>query len=71
MKILDDMDQAATDLHKLRAVNQELLTALTDLLPILDKAWAFDGDVFGCLHNDAVDADMNARAVIARATSKD
>lgn len=71
MKTLEDMDQHATDLHKLRAVNQELLTALKDLLPILDKAWAFDGDVFGYLHNDAVDADMNARAVIARSTGKE
>jgi hypothetical protein len=52
-------------------VNHELLAALNALLPILDKAWAFDGDVFGCLHNDAVDADMNARAVIARSTGKD
>ena len=71
MKILADMDRAATDLHRLRALNVELLEALKDLLPILDKAWEFDGDVFGFLHNDAVDADMNARAAIARATSKE
>ena len=58
---------AAAELRRLHEVNQELLAALTALLPVLDKAWNFEGDVFGRLHNDAVDADVNARAAIAKA----
>jgi hypothetical protein len=59
--------KAAAELRRLHEVNQELLAALTALLPVLDKAWNFEGDVFGRLHNDAVDADVNARAAIAKA----
>ena len=59
-------DSLTDELRRLSALNGELLEALKALLPILDKAWDFDGDVFGRLHNDAVDADMNARAAIVR-----
>jgi hypothetical protein len=61
---------AAAELRRLHALNGELLEALKSLLPILDKAWDFDGDVFGRLHNYAVDADMNARSAIAKAEGK-
>jgi hypothetical protein len=53
---------------RLIAAAPDLLEALKDLMPILDKAWDYDGDVFGRLHNDAVDAGQNARAAIAKAT---
>lgn len=51
-------------LAKVEAQRDALLEACKALLPVLDKAWDFDGDVFGRLHNDAVDADARARAVI-------
>ncbi len=62
-------DSLIDELRRLSALNGELLEALKALLPILDKAWDFDGDVFGRLHNDAMDADMNARAAIVRAAA--
>ncbi len=55
---------------RLIAAAPDLLEALKDLLPILDKAWDYDGDVFGRLHNDAVDAWRQARAAIAKATGE-
>ncbi len=62
-------DSLTDELRRLSALNGELLEALKALLPILDKAWDFDGDVFGRLHNDAMDADDNARAAIVRAAA--
>jgi hypothetical protein len=62
-------DSLIDELRRLSALNGELLEALKALLPILDKAWDFDGDVFGRLHNDAMDADDNARAAIVRAAA--
>ena len=54
----------AAELRRLVAQRIALLEACKALLPILDKAWDFDGDVFGRLHNDAVDAELTARAAI-------
>lgn len=52
------------------AAAPELLAALRALLPVIDKAWEYDGDVFGMLHNAAVDADAAARAAIAKAEGR-
>lgn len=54
-------------IERLTTQRDALLEALKALLPVLDKAWDFDGDVFGRLHNDAVDADARARAAIKAA----
>jgi hypothetical protein len=73
-KVCDDQHgKHEREFERLSAVEKqrdELLEALKALLPILDKAWAFEGDVFGRLHNDAMDADTNARAAIAKATGE-
>ena len=48
-------------------INAELLNALQAIIPILDRAFEYDGDVFGIMHNAAVDAGIQARAAIAKA----
>lgn len=34
--------------------------------PIIDKAFDYDGDVFGMLHNDAVDVDTTIEKLIVK-----
>ena len=60
--VVDNADNA-----QLIAAAPELLEALENVLPALDRAFAYDGDVFGILHNDAVDAYSKARATIDKA----
>lgn len=54
------------DAHLISAAH-EMLSALKAVLPILDRAFEYDGDVFGIKHNDAVDTDELIRAAIAKA----
>jgi hypothetical protein len=51
------------------AAAPELLAALKALMPVLDKAQETD-NVFGKMHNDAMDAEQAARAAIAKATAE-
>lgn len=51
------------------AAAPELLAALQAVLPVLDCAFEYEGDVFGILHNDAVDARQLIRTAIAHFTS--
>lgn len=44
-----------------------LYAALEGLLPLLDKAFEYDGDVFGTMHNTAVDAVATAVSALALA----
>ena len=66
------MDFSANDAPTKPAeqINAELLNALQAIIPILDRAFEYDGDVFGIMHNDAVDAEIQARAAIAKATGE-
>ena len=48
----------------------ELLSALQAIIPVLERAFDFDGDVLGIMHNEAVDAELQARAAIAKATGE-
>ncbi len=57
---------SVADAHLISA-SHEMLAALKAVLPILDRAFQYDGDVFGIKHNDAVDADDLIRAAIAKA----
>jgi len=52
---------------RLIAAAPELLEALSGALRMLEAVWDYDGDVFGRLHNDAVDAEAAARAAISKA----
>ena len=56
----------AADAHLIAAA-PEMLSALKAVLPILDRAFEYDGDVFGIKHNDAVDVDQLIRDLIAKA----
>ena len=58
--------QRAADTHLIAAA-PEMLSALKAVLPILDRAFEYDGNVFGIKHNDAVDADELIRAAISKA----
>lgn len=51
------------------AAAPELLAALKALLPVLDKAQETD-NVFGILHNAAMDAEQAALAAIAKAEGR-
>lgn len=54
---------------KLIASAPELMASLQAIIPCMEKAFDFnDGDVFGVLHNEAVDALSSAQQAIAKAT---
>lgn len=57
---------SVADTHLIAAA-PDMLKALEVVLPFLDMAFEFDGDVFRIKHNDAVDADELIRRVIAKA----
>jgi hypothetical protein len=46
--------------------DKELLSLLKSIKPIIDKAFDYDGDVFGMLHNDAVDVDTTIEKLIVK-----
>ena len=48
----------------LRAEVERLREALANILPLFNMAFDAEGDVFGMRHNDAVDADISARAAL-------
>ena len=64
----DDWAEIGRQRIEILEQHDELLAALQVVQPILDKAFEYDGDVFGMLHNDAVDADILIREVIAKVT---
>lgn len=57
---------SVADTHLIAAA-PDMLAALKAAIPILDRAFEYDGNVFGIKHNDAVDADELIRAAIAKA----
>jgi len=65
--VADDWD--ARSHGALIAAAPELLAALKTLLPVLDKAPETD-NVFGILHNAAMDAEQAAFAAIAKAEGR-
>lgn len=51
--------------------DRELLAFLKEVREVLDKAFAYDdGDVFGMLHNQAVDLDCKINHTIAKLETK-
>lgn len=57
---------SVADTHLIAAA-PEMLSALKAALPILDRAFEYNGDVFGIKHNDAVDLDDLIREIITKA----
>ena len=53
---------------KLIAAAPDMLAALLDLVPLIDIAFEYEGDVFGTRHNHAVDVVQIAVAVVNKAT---
>ena len=45
---------------------KEMLSLLKSIAPILDKAFDYDGNVFGMLHNDAVDVSIAIEKAIEK-----
>lgn len=58
-----DAEAAADAIEKLRKERDEMLAALRNVLPLLDKAFDYDANVFGILHNDAVDVEADIRRI--------
>lgn len=50
--------------------DRELLSFLKDVREVLGKAFDYDGDVFGILHNQAVDLDCKINRTIAKLEKK-
>ena len=44
----------------------ELVEALRQMQPLIDIAFCYEGDVFGSAHNDAADATVLGRDILAR-----
>lgn len=64
------MQSLAVRLADAEKQRNELLAALKVVTPYLRCALEYDCDVFGIVHNDAVDAESNASAAIAKATGE-
>ena len=45
----------------------DLLQALEGALKLINKAWEYDGDIFGIMHNEATDITSMIEEAIARA----
>ena len=53
------------EIDRLKKLNEELENALRQCYNALEVAFDYDGDdVFGMLHNDAVDASMEAERLL-------
>lgn len=63
----EEYDQGAID-FKLIAAAPDMLAALLDLIPLIDMAFEYEGDVFGTRHNHAVDVLQLAVAMVNKAT---
>lgn len=50
--------------------NAEILSLLKSILPIINKAFDYDGDVFGMLHNDATDVLIDVENAIKKLSSE-
>lgn len=48
----------------------EMLSLLKSIAPILDKAFEYDGNVFGMLHNEAVDVSIAIEKAIEKLSKK-
>ena len=44
--------------------SQDAIELAKMIYPILQKAFAYEGDVFGILHNDAVDLDCKLESIL-------
>lgn len=50
--------------------NKNLLQLLKDYKTVIDKAFDYDGDVFGMLHNNAVDVSISLTNEISKLENK-
>ena len=60
-------EERAQATARLIAAAPDLLRAVEAMVPLIEKAFDYDSDVFGASHNDAVDAVATARAAVAKA----
>ena len=49
---------------------KEMLSILKSIVPILNKAFEYDGNVFGMLHNEAVDVSIAIEKAIEKLSKK-
>jgi len=52
--------------HDVADLLDECEKVLRDVLPLLNMAFAAEGDVFGCMHNSATDTDGQIQVLISK-----